>query len=178
MKKEKLPAATAGIEIKAMENRIPEVSFYKPRLEDLWFREAMMADPETMSYNNAWGGTIPFPREKWADWYDFWIANPNKRFYRYIATGKSRSFVGEAAYHFDEDLSLYLANVIISAKSRRQGFGKAGLQMLCAAAQKAGIPELYDNIAIDNPGIALFLQCGFHEEYRTEEIIMLKKQLT
>ena len=43
----------AGIEIKAMENRIPEVSFYKPRLEDLWFREAMMADPETMSYNNA-----------------------------------------------------------------------------------------------------------------------------
>ena len=83
--------------------------------------------------------------------------------------------MGEAAYHYDKDLDLFLADVIISAKSRRQGFGKAGLQMLCAAAQKAGIPELYDNIAIDNPGIALFLQCGFHEEYRTEEIIMLKR---
>ena len=154
-----------------------QVSFYKPGIEDLWFRQAMMADPETMSYNNAWGGTIPFPREKWADWYDFWIANPNKCFYRYIATGKSRSFVGEAAYHYDEDLGLYLADVIISAKARRQGFGKADLQMLCAAAGKAGIPELYDNIAIDNPGITLFLQCGFHEEYRTEEIIMLKKAL-
>ena len=160
-----------------MENRIPEVSFYKPRLEDLWFREAMMADPETMSYNNAWGGTIPFPREKWENWYDFWITNPNKRFYRYITTGKSRSFVGEAAYHYDEDLGFYLADVIVSAKSRRRGFGKAGLQMLCAAAQKAGIPELYDNIAIDNPGIALFLRCAFHEEYRTEEIIMLKREL-
>ena len=45
------------------------------------------------------------------------------------------------------------------------------------AAQKAGIPELYDNIAIDNPGIALFLRCAFHEEYRTEEIIMLKREL-
>jgi len=136
-----------------------------------------MADPETMSYNNAWGGTIPFPREKWEDWYDFWIANPNKHFYRYIATGKSKAFVGEAAYHYDEDMGLYLADVIIAAKSRRQGFGTAGLQMLCAAAQRAGIAELYDNIATDNPGIALFLQCGFHEAYRTEGIIMLKRKL-
>ena len=160
-----------------MKNRISEVSFYKPRVEDLWFRQAMMADPETMSYNNAWGGTIPFPREKWTDWYDCWVANPNNHFYRYIASGKSRSFVGEAAWHYDEELQIWLADIIISAKNRRQGFGLAGLQMLCDAAQKTGIPELYDNIAIDNPGIALFLQCGFHEEYRTEEIIMLKKQL-
>ena len=33
------------------------------------------------------------------------------------------------------------------------------------------------NIAIDNPAVTLFLQCGFSEEYRTDEIIMLKKQL-
>jgi len=160
-----------------MENRITEISFYKPLIEDLWFREALMADPETMSYNNAWGGTIPFPREKWAEWYDFWVKNPDKRFYRYIATGKSRSFVGEAAYHYDEDLQVYLADIIVSAKCRKRGYGKAGLQKLCAAAKAAGITEMYDNIARDNPGIRLFLQCGFREEYRTEEIIMLKKQL-
>ena len=160
-----------------MENRITEISFYKPLIEDLWFREALMADPETMSYNNAWGGTIPFPREKWVEWYDFWVKNPDKRFYRYIATGKSRSFVGEAAYHYDEDLQVYLADIIVSAKCRKRGYGKAGLQKLCAAAKAAGITEMYDNIARDNPGIRLFLQCGFREEYRTEEIIMLKKQL-
>jgi N-acetylglutamate synthase-like GNAT family acetyltransferase len=85
--------------------------------------------------------------------------------------------VGEAAYHFDEDLKLYLADVIISAKCRRQGYGKAGLEMLCMAARKAKIPELYDSIAIDNPGISLFLRCGFQEEYRSEEIILLKKML-
>ena len=85
--------------------------------------------------------------------------------------------MGEAAYHYDPDTGLYLADIIISAKNRRQGFGKAGLLLLCAAAEKEKIPELYDNIAIDNPGISLFLQCGFREEYRTEEIIMLKKQL-
>lgn len=151
--------------------------FYKPHLEDLWFRQAMMADPETMSYNNAWGGTIPFPRENWEEWYDYWVINPKDRFYRYITTGESRSFVGEAAYHYDNDLNIYLADIIISARSRRHGYGKAGLEMLCEMAQKEKIPELYDNIAINNPGINLFLQCGFQEEYRTEEIIMLKKVL-
>ena len=160
-----------------MKNRISEVSFYKPQLEELWFRESLMADPETMSYNDAWGGTIPFPREKWANWYESWVKNPRNCFYRYITSGKSRSFVGEAAYHYDDDLQLYLADVIISARCRRQGYGKAGLDLLCDAARNAGITELYDNIAIDNPGITLFLQCGFHEEYRTEEIIMLQKRL-
>jgi len=160
-----------------MKSRISKVIFYKPHLEDLWFRQAMMADPETMSYNNAWGGTIPFPRENWEEWYDYWVINPKDRFYRYITTGESRSFVGEAAYHYDNDLNIYLADIIISARSRRHGYGKAGLEMLCEMAQKEKIPELYDNIAINNPGINLFLQCGFQEEYRTEEIIMLKKVL-
>ena len=160
-----------------MKSRISKVIFYKPHLEDLWFRQAMMADPETMSYNNAWGGTIPFPRENWEEWYDYWVINPQNRFYRYITTGESRSFVGEAAYHYDNDLNIYLADIIISARSRRHGYGKAGLEMLCEVAQKEKIPELYDNIAINNPGINLFLQCGFQEEYRTEDIVMVKKQL-
>ena len=159
-----------------MKNRI-DVFFYKPRLEDLWFRQAMMTDPKTMEYNRAWSGTIPFPCEKWAEWYDIWVQNPNKRFYRYITTGRSRSFVGEAAYHYDPDEGIYLADVIIAAQSRRQGFGKAGLQLLCEHAKNEKIPELYDNIAIDNPGIHLFLQCGFQETYRTDEIIMLRKIL-
>ena len=159
-----------------MENRT-DVRFYRPRLEDLWFRRAMMADPDTMEYNRAWGGTIPFPPEKWEEWYDFWVRNPSKRFYRYLVTGKSRSFVGETAYHYDPDLDVYLADVIIAARSRGQGFGKAGLLLLCEHAAEESIPELYDNIAVDNPGIRLFLRCGFREEWRTDEIIMLKKQL-
>lgn len=154
-----------------------ETFLYKPRLEDLWFRRSMMADPETMAYNRAWGGTIPFPREKWAEWYENWVQNPNKRFYRYIVTGKSRSFVGEAAYHYDPDEGIYLADVIVAAQSRRQGFGQAGLRMLCEHAREEKIPELYDHIAVGNPGIQLFLRCGFREIYRTEEIVMLGKVL-
>ena len=30
------------------------ITLYTPSLEDLWFRQKMMADEETMSYNHAW----------------------------------------------------------------------------------------------------------------------------
>ena len=49
--------------------------------------------------------------------------------------------------------------------------------MLCSAATQNGIKLLYDDIAIDNPAVTLFLKNGFIEEYRTSEIIMLKKEL-
>ena len=55
--------------------------------------------------------------------------------------------------------------------------GRDGLRLLCDEAKKHGIEELYDDIAIDNSAVNLFLQMGFVEEYRTPEIIMVKKRL-
>ncbi|MDE7234554.1 MAG: N-acetyltransferase, partial [Ruminiclostridium sp.] len=75
---------------------------YVPKPEDLWFRQVLLADPETMTYNHAWGGTIPFPKEKWNGWYDTWIVHTEeKRFYRYLVNDENE-FVGEIAYHYDE----------------------------------------------------------------------------
>jgi len=151
---------------------------YTPKLEDLWFRKQFMADEETMSYNHNWGGTIPFPEEVRWDWYEYWVANPEgKRFYRYLQEETAGEFVGEIAYHYDEEEQKYIADVIVHAKYRGKGFGEQGLRMLCEAAKANGIDILYDNIAIDNPAIKLFLKCGFYEDYRTDEIIMLKKVL-
>lgn len=153
------------------------ITLYLPSLEDLWFRQEMMADLETMSYNHAWGRTIPFPKEKWCDWYDFWIANhENKRYYRYLKDHTGR-FIGEIAYHYDNGRNLYFADVIIYAPHRGKGYGGIGLDLLCSAAKQNGVKILYDDIAIDNPGITMFLNRGFVEEYRTDEIIMLKKEL-
>lgn len=151
---------------------------YTPKLEDLWFRKQFMADEETMSYNHHWGGTIPFPEEKWPDWYDYWIVNPEgKRFYKYLQEESAGEFVGEIAYHYDEEEQKCIADVIVHAKYRGKGFGEQGLCMLCEAAKMNGIEVLYDNIAIDNPAIKLFLKCGFYEDYHTDEIIMLRKDL-
>ena len=148
-----------------------------PSLDDLWFRQAMMADPETMSYNHAWGGTIPFPEDRWKGWYDRWIVcHENKRYYRYLKTPADH-FVGEIAYHYDDERRIFVSNVIIHAPYRGIGYGGRGLDLLCNAAKKNGVTVLHDDIAIDNPGISLFLKRGFVEEYRTEKIVMLKKEL-
>ncbi|MBQ3762262.1 MAG: GNAT family N-acetyltransferase [Clostridia bacterium] len=148
-----------------------------PSFDDLWFRREMLEDEETMSYNHAWGGTIPFPKEGWKDWYDFWIANPEgRRFYRYLKNPAGR-FVGEIAYHYDGARRIYVADVIVHAACRGIGYGGKGLELLCESAKENGITVLHDDIAADNPAKALFLGHGFREEYRTDEIVMLKKEL-
>ena len=148
---------------------------YIPKLDDLWFREKLLADSNTMSYNHHWGGTIQFPKEDWASWYDYWIINnDNERYYAYLVNDNNE-FVGEIAYHFDG--KYYIADIIVYAEYRCKGYGQEGLSLLCKKALENGIKELYDDIAIDNPATKLFLKNGFVEEYRNEEIIMLKKIL-
>ena len=154
------------------------ITTYKPTLQDLWFRQQFMADEATMSYNAAWGGTIPFPENTWKEWYDRWlIHHENKRFYRYLQDTETKEFVGEIAYHYDEEREIFLADVIVASEYRGRGYGSEGLQLLCDAAKANGVDVLRDDIAIDNPAAELFLKAGFTEEYRTDEIIMLKKNL-
>jgi RimJ/RimL family protein N-acetyltransferase len=153
------------------------IKLYIPLIKDLWFRKMFMADEETMAYNHAWGGTIDFPESCWNDWYQRWLIEPgNKRFYRFLVND-SNEFVGEIAYHLDEKENIYIANIIIYSKYRGKGYGKEGLTLLCQACHENGISLLYDDIAKDNPAINLFLKSGFVEEYRTKEIIMLKKYI-
>ena len=151
---------------------------YAPRPEELRFRRDMLADPATMSYNRAWGGTVPFPESAWPGWYDRWIARPGGlRFYRYLRLRESGVFVGETAFHLDPERDIWLADVIVPAACRGRGYGTAGLFLLCRAAADRGIRVLRDEIAGDNPAISLFLKAGFTEESRTEETVMVKKVL-
>ena len=153
------------------------IELYEPRLEELWFKAAMLADAETMSYNHAYGGTIPFPREKWAGWYERWIANQDgSRFYRYIKDGDC--FLGEVAYHLDEERQIYIADVIVHATHRGKGIGREALQLLCEAARPRGIKTIYDEIALDNPAVSMFVRCGFEEVMRNDELILVKKELS
>ena len=85
--------------------------------------------------------------------------------------------MGEIAYHYDPEYDAYVADVIVFSKYRGKGYGAKGLEMLCTAAKENGVSVLYDDIAIDNPAISIFLKQGFYEEFRTEEKIFLKKIL-
>ena len=154
------------------------IKCYQPALEDLGFRESLLADPDTMSYNNAWGGTIPFPREKWESWYQYWIGNPEgKRFYRYLLDEETGAFVGEIAWHLDEKRNIHICDVIILARYRNRGYGSEGIRLLCEAAKRSGIAILYDDIAADNPSWKLFLKNGFEISSRDDEVVMVRKVL-
>ena len=155
------------------------VTLHIPTLEELWFRQRMLEDRETMAYNHAWGGTIPWPREEWKSWFEYWIEHPErKRFYRYLKDEDTGIFVGEIAYHWDDAEQLCVADVIVFAPYRGRGFGRSGLRLLCQAAREGGFAVLYDDIAKDNPAIDMFLSEGFELVEEKELTRLLKKDLS
>lgn len=42
---------------------------HEPKLDELAFRQRLLADEATMTYNEAYGGTITFPEERWKNWH-------------------------------------------------------------------------------------------------------------
>lgn len=155
-----------------------ELKLYRPALNELGFRQRLLSDPDTMAYNHAYGGTIPFPEERWADWYARWIEDDTgMRFYRYLCCEAEKRFVGEAAWHYDSELGEFICDVLVAAADRGRGFGRQGLALLCAAARENGVKRLCDNIAVDNPSVKLFLSAGFRERYRNGEYILVEKEL-
>jgi RimJ/RimL family protein N-acetyltransferase len=157
---------------------ITMIDLYKPKVDELWFKESLMSDEATMAYNHARGGTVPFPKEKWQQWYQRWLeASELQRYYRYLYDTDNKNFVGEIAYYYDEQRNIYICDVIILAKYRNKGFGARGIHLLCKAAKENGIAMLYDDIAADNPSYKLFLKNGFEIDYQNDTVVMVKKVL-
>lgn len=71
-----------------------------------------------------------------------------------------------------------LSSMFTDPDYRRKGYGREGLMLLMNAARNNGIIVLYDDIALDNIAVKLFKGVGFTEDYRTDEYIMLKCDLT
>lgn len=152
------------------------ITIYKPSIDDLWFKQSMMSDELTMSYNHAFGGTISFPKSKWESWYQKWLSDDSKYYYRYLVNEK-REFIGEIAYHYDDETCVYLTDVLIHAKYRNKGYGGIALDLLCDIAKENGISVLYDELWNDNPAISLFLKHGFIIDKEKERTVILKKEL-
>ena len=154
------------------------LEWHIPSLDEMEFRQNLLADPQTMSYNARWGGTVDFPKERWQDWYRRWVSDATDgRFYAYLYSPREKAFVGEAACHLDTDTNRWIADVIVHSRYRGRGYGRQGLQLLCERCRSAGIKTLYDSIAADNPSVALFLKSGFEAVEATEEVIGVKKDL-
>ena len=152
------------------------VEFYRPSIGELGFRQRLLADIETMSFNP--GGTIVFPEEKWTGWYHKWLESEGgERFYRYIRDGLSGELAGEAAWYLDDARNVYICSIIIDAARRGRGYGGEALELLCREARLRGITELYDDIAADNRSVGLFLRHGFAVVSSDDVAVLVKRQL-
>ena len=154
------------------------LTLYQPKMEELTFRQKLLADPGTMTYNHAYGGVIDFPPERWAEWYERWInCTDGSHFYRYLRTTDEGKFVGGAAYHRDEARGMWLCDILVLSDYRGRWYGSQGLELLCAVARANGIELLHDDIAADNPAVEMFLRHGFQIVERTPESILVRKDL-
>ena len=112
------------------------LTLYEPKYEDLWFRQMMLEDEDTMSYNHAYGGTIPWPEDKWISWYNYWIdCHENKRYYRYLKN-EDGQFVGEISYRYDTEIQHEIANVIIYSKYRKKRLWERGVDSAVFRSEK------------------------------------------
>jgi len=148
------------------------ISLYKPTIDELWFKQKMLQDEKTMSFNHDYGGTIIFEETKWPQWYDKWFSNPDY-FYRYLQCDDQ--FIGEVAYHKED--GRYLIDILIYYPERFKGYGQEGLMLLLQEAKTNKIDEVYDEIAIDNPSIKMFINNGFEVIDHSVKTVIIRKAL-
>ena len=148
-----------------------ELEIHIPTMNDLWFKQKMMSDKNTMSYNknftpsegyNPNDGTIDFPKEKWQTWHETWIGAKDK-FYAYLVRKSDKKWIGDIAYHF-ADKDMPIIHIVIDNEFRGLGYAKEGLAILCENAKKNGIKKIYNDIPHDRvSAIKVHKSIGFRE---------------
>ena len=161
------------------------LSLYVPSLDELWYREKIMKDSETMSYNKGYDisssgydketGCIVFPKEEWRDWYDYFVGNEPERFYAYIVRNKDHTFIGEVNVHKNSTTQWYEMGIVIEAKYRGQKYAVEGLLLLLDYAFNSLNAEVVHNdLEIDREAaLHTHISAGFTEYRRENNIVEL-----
>jgi len=146
----------------------------KPKLEDLYLTEILLQDEETMSFNKKWGGTVPFPKEKWEPFFKEYIEN-SKNYYFHIYN-LDNQFIGEVSSRKDEYFNSHILNIKIMYIFRGNNHGNDALE--CFLDYFFSIDnntKISDNVALDNDlAIKTLSRIGFEEMYRTQEYILME----
>ena len=121
-----------------------KVYLYVPKIEELTYRQKIMSQPDTMSYNKGYDisfdgydkntGCIDFPKSKWSNWYSYMVNNKPKCFYAYIVKKEDNTFIGEVNIHWNNDKSWYDMGIVIEAKYRGMGCSIEALKKLVKIA--------------------------------------------
>lgn len=140
-----------------------------PELKDYWYEKKLNEDPASMSYNAGYDvsysgyhydtGTIDFPEENFEKTYK--KRKDENKFFAFLKDTKTNEFVGYINYQFNSSENHYDCGILIEASKRGKGYSKEGLKLLCEAAKKNGIKELYDNFEKDRYHTKVFEDVGF-----------------
>ncbi len=161
------------------------MELYVPKREDLGFRQKMMSDPATMSYNRGYEpfpgyrpdtGCIDFPKSAWDAWYDKWIGNSD-RFYAYIQEdGKwIGAWIGEVCLHRTPEKDWWDMGIVLYAPFRGKGRSKPALELLLEQAfTKCGANRVHNYFESSREAaLRLHRAVGFTETAREDGVVHL-----
>ena len=142
-----------------------KLELYTPKLEDLWFHQKMLADPETMSYNKDWDvdydgyhretGCIDFPEEEWAEWHEWYIGNEPERFYAYIKRSSDGAWIGDVNFHYTPEKDWWDMGIVIYAPYRGKRYAVPALKlMLDHAFRDCGISRIHNDFSVERNEIS------------------------
>ena len=160
-----------------------ELKLYIPKLCDLWFRQEMMADPATMSYNAGYApfagyhrdtGCIDFPKEAWAEWFDPWIGHEPERFYAYIQRASDGAFLGEVCFRYTPEKDWHDMGIVLFTPYRGKGYAAPALRLLLDRAFCGGVERLHNEFEpARRAALKIHLAAGFREVGRENGLVHL-----
>lgn len=167
-----------------------KLELYIPTLDELWFYQKMMSDPETMSYNANWDvdykgyhkdtGCIDFPESEWTEWYEHWINNEPERFFAYIKRADG-TWIGNINFHYTPEQDWWDMGIVIYAPYRGNGYAVLALRLMMEHAfRDCGVTRLHNDFEIERPaGLKIHIAAGFHEagvEDGIQQVVLTREE--
>lgn len=149
------------------------IKLYIPKVEDLWFRQECMSDPETMSYNAGYNvsnygyhfdtGCIDFPKESWKIWHNEKMSNPNF-YYAYILDTDTNKFVGYLNFNKNPQTQKATMGIVINSQFRGMGYMRPAMEKLFEEAKAREVSVLTDTVPQSRQkALKVFFDLGFEK---------------
>lgn len=163
----------------------PRLALHVPRPEELAYRQRLMGDAETMSYNKGYDlrldgyhrdtGCIDFPRSEWAAWHAFFVGQEPRRFYAYVMRLEDGAFIGEVNVHQSAENPWYEMGIVLEARHRGQGYAGEALRLLLTHAFTVlNVPAVHNDFEqTRTAALRLHLNAGFTEIRRCGGMVEL-----
>lgn len=154
-----------------------QLELYVPKLEDLWFYQKMMSDPETMSYNANWDvnyngyhrdtGCVDYPDAVLPAWYENMVGQEPERFYAYIKRSADGAWIGDVNFHYNPAKDWWDMGIVLYAPYRGKGYAVPALKlMLEHAFRDCGISRIHNDFEVARNEISAWethRRAGFRE---------------